>query len=118
MCTCLNPWTDRVPEVNEAPDIDQVPENEHGPIEFWCAEQPELARSQSGSSETSPGPLQTWVKYDSYIAQMPVPGKQGPLCNSVKRRVVTDVETGTVLADEAINPQGATPSASIPSPKR
>ena len=104
--------------MKEAADLDQVPGNEHEPIDLRSAEQPELACSQSGPSETSPGPLQTWVKHDSYIAQMPVPGKQGPLCNSVKRRVVTDVETGTVLADEAINPQGATPSASIPSPKR
>lgn len=74
---------DLVPEVKEAADLDQVPENEHKPIDPRSAEQPELACTQSGPSETSPGPLQTWVKHGSYIAQMPVLGKQGPLWNSV-----------------------------------
>ena len=94
-----------------------MPENEHEPIDPRSAEQPELACRQSGPYETSPGPLQTWVKHDSYIAQMPVPGKQGPLCTSVKRRVVTDVETGTVLADEAIDPQKGNSFCKHPIPK-
>ena len=36
---------------------------------------------------------------------MPLLGKQGPLWSSVKCRVVTDANTGNVLADEVIDPQ-------------
>ena len=90
----------------------QVPENEHEPIDPRSAEQPELACRQSGPYETSPGPLQTWVKHDSYIAQMPVLGKRAHC--GMQWGVV---KAGAVLADEVIDPQKGKSLYKHPIPK-
>lgn len=59
-------------------------------------------------SVTPSGPLQTWVRHDSYFKQMPTLGKQGPYWRAIRRRIVKDSTTGRVLADEMIDRQRGT----------
>ena len=51
------------------------------------------------SSETA-----SWSRVDTYVNHVPSLGKQGPRWNSIKRRIVTDLDTHEVLFDEAIDP--------------
>ena len=47
----------------------------------------------------------SWSRDDSYLKQVPSLGKQGPSWQSVRRRVVTDLDTNAVLFDDNIQPQ-------------
>lgn len=56
-----------------------------------------------------PGPehpkLSQWSRVDAFSSHIPAIGKQGPRWSSVRRRIVTDMDTHEVLFDEQIQPQ-------------
>ena len=47
----------------------------------------------------------SWCREDSFLKHMPYIGKQGPLWHTVRRRIVTELDTNLVLYDETIQPQ-------------
>ena len=65
------------------------------------AEQPN--DSDPASSSGPEANLSEWAIECSYIPKAFTTGKQGPKWSSVKRRIITDMDTGKVLFDEVID---------------
>ena len=61
--------------------------------------------------------LHVWKREDHFLSHVPSLGKQGPLWSSIRRRVVTDLDTNTILFDECINPQEGKSKYNHPLPK-
>ena len=61
--------------------------------------------------------LHVWKRDDHFLSHVPSLGKQGPLWSSIRRRVVTDLDTNAILFDERINPQEGKSKYSHPLPK-
>ena len=69
------------------------------------SEAPAMPISEPSEPPQGSNYLMSWCREESFLKHVPYIGKQGPLWHTVRRRIVTDLDTNAVLYDETIEPQ-------------
>ena len=86
------------PNLEHAGDALDSPEPKHEPIaqEHSCI-------GHSASEECGNLDLSVWSREDSHLTLTPITGKSCPFWHRVHRRVIHDLDTGSVISDETID---------------